>query len=105
MPKPIIVNDTLIDKPWNITLKRNPKLEYTKVRVNVKLRIVSKDAILTLLFSENCQEFSKFLNNETLLINVSTQNYQPVKFEIKDVRLKKIELKLTFINPLILSTK
>jgi hypothetical protein len=71
----------------------------------VKLRIVSKDAILTLLFSENCQEFSKFLNNETLLINVTTLNYQPVKFAIKEVRLKQIELKLTFIDPTILSTK
>jgi hypothetical protein len=71
----------------------------------VKLRIVSKDAILTLLFSENCQEFAKFINNETMMVNVTTLNFQPVKFAIKEVRLKQIELKLTFIDPTILSTK
>ena len=39
------------------------------------------------------------------MINVTTLNYQPVEFDIKEVKLKQIELKLTFIDPTIISTK
>ena len=67
--------------------------------------MVSKEGILTMLFSENCQEFSKYLNNETLLIKITSLNKEPVNFTIKEVRFKKIDLNLTFNNPSKLSTK
>ena len=53
-PEPLKNLTAFIIKPWNTTLKRSPHIQYSKVKVDVRLRMVTKDATLTMIFSENC---------------------------------------------------
>jgi hypothetical protein len=60
----------------------NPMIQYTKVKVQVRLKIVQEDALMTMILSENATEFSKYIVNETMIMNVSTKNYEPVNYTI-----------------------
>ena len=57
-------------------------IKYTKVKVQVKLKIVQEDALMTMILSEIATEFSKYIVNETMIMNVSSKNFEPVKYTI-----------------------
>ena len=60
------------DASWN---KRNPLIKYKNVTVNVGLKAVQDDGLLTMYLSCDAKELSKIMINETLIMRISTANF------------------------------
>jgi hypothetical protein len=87
-PKPEADNNTLNItslKPWNSLKRLSPSIQYTKVKVDMRMRTVSIDGLTTIMMTEQASEFNESINNETLRLTIDTRDQEPVNFTINSI--------------------